>query len=190
MAERFSKLGQGNDYVVEYVQKFMAFSKFAPELVPNEDKKINKFIMGLRHAIHRVISVGGNSTLGEIMEAAKHTEYLDEDEAIKIKTFTYDGGGQLHGLPPRDFGHGHQRGRNFGLYYGGRGRGQGGSRWTYGSDNFVGKERDHETISQDSVAQPQRGSASTSGGAGAQSGGRGCWKCRQMSHHWHVYKTP
>lgn len=67
-------------------EKFGAYSSFAPELVPNEERKIQMFTMALRNAIRRVLPVSRGVTLGVVMEADKRTEFYDETEAERRKS--------------------------------------------------------------------------------------------------------
>lgn len=53
--ERFAKLVQGDDMVVNYAHKFVSFPRFAPKLVATEPQKVRMFILKLKSSIRRII---------------------------------------------------------------------------------------------------------------------------------------
>lgn len=46
MREEFSQLKQGEGSVAEYAKKFTTLSRFAPDLVVVESRKVKRFISG------------------------------------------------------------------------------------------------------------------------------------------------
>ena len=53
MAVEFHQLKQGDMTVLQYVTKFDRLSRYAPELIHTEQKKIIKFLKGLNPIIER-----------------------------------------------------------------------------------------------------------------------------------------
>ena len=57
MAVEFQLLKQGNMTVLQYVTKFERLSRYAPELVNTEEKKIIKFVEELTLLLRKMLSV-------------------------------------------------------------------------------------------------------------------------------------
>nr|XP_027088731.1 uncharacterized protein LOC113710083 [Coffea arabica] len=70
----FIKLRQGTLSVAEYEGKFTKFSKYAPELMVNEHKRIRRFVQGFNVEIHERLEAVQISTFTEALEKAQRVE--------------------------------------------------------------------------------------------------------------------
>ena len=66
----FIKLKQGLLSVVEYKGRFTKLSKFAPELVVTERKRMRKFIQGLNIEIQESLTAAQITTFTDALEKA------------------------------------------------------------------------------------------------------------------------
>ena len=69
--DKFIKLKQGTLSVIEYEGKFTKLSKYAPELVTNERRRIRRFIQGLNIEIQEGLIAAQISTFTETLEKAQ-----------------------------------------------------------------------------------------------------------------------
>ncbi|XP_071921769.1 uncharacterized protein [Coffea arabica] len=72
--DEFIKLRQGTLSVVEYEGKFTKLSKYAPELVTNERKRIRRFVQGLNVGIQEGLTESQISTFTKALEKAQRVE--------------------------------------------------------------------------------------------------------------------
>ena len=72
--DEFIKLKQGILSVVEYEGKFTKLSKYAPELVINERKRIRRFVQGFNVEIQESLAATQISTFTETLEKAQRVE--------------------------------------------------------------------------------------------------------------------
>ncbi|MQM15403.1 hypothetical protein Taro_048349, partial [Colocasia esculenta] len=62
MEHEFLTLTQGSMSVLEYEARFAELSKYAPHIVANEQRKVKKFIMGLKPSLRtRLVALGHRS---------------------------------------------------------------------------------------------------------------------------------
>ncbi|KMT13129.1 hypothetical protein BVRB_4g086710 [Beta vulgaris subsp. vulgaris] len=71
-ATEFDELKQGDMTVEQYYEKFVGLMKFAPELVPTEERKAIRFETGL--SLEVKLGLGGSTfrTLEEVYDRAAH----------------------------------------------------------------------------------------------------------------------
>ena len=81
--DEFIKLKQGTLSVAEYEGKFTKLSKYAPELVINERRRIRWFIQGLNVKIHERLVVAQISTFTEALEKSQRVENV----RMQVKDF-------------------------------------------------------------------------------------------------------
>ena len=74
MEDEFIKLRQGTSSVAEYEGKFTKLSKYAPELVTNERRRIRRFVQGLDVEIQEGLAAAQISTFTEVLEKAQRVE--------------------------------------------------------------------------------------------------------------------
>ncbi|XP_071933052.1 uncharacterized protein [Coffea arabica] len=79
--DEFIKLKQGTLSVSEYEGKFTKLSKYAPELVTNERKRIRRFVQGLNVEIHEGLAAAQIST--ETLEKAQRVK----NARMQVKDF-------------------------------------------------------------------------------------------------------
>nr|XP_027077740.1 uncharacterized protein LOC113701339 [Coffea arabica] len=72
--DEFIKLKQGTLSVAEYEGKFTKLSKYAPELVINERRRIRRFVQGLNVEIQEGLAAAQISTFTEVLEKAQRVE--------------------------------------------------------------------------------------------------------------------
>nr|XP_027122160.1 uncharacterized protein LOC113739113 [Coffea arabica] len=72
--DEFIKLRQGTSSVAEYDGKFTKLSKYAPELVTNERKRIRRFVQRLNVEIQEGLATAQISTFTEVLEKAQRVE--------------------------------------------------------------------------------------------------------------------
>ncbi|MQM14677.1 hypothetical protein Taro_047612 [Colocasia esculenta] len=86
MEQEFLTLTQGSMSVLEYEARFAELSKYAPHIVANEQRKVKKFIMGLKPSLRTRLVALGHRSMEEALSAAcmKEAEmevYLQEKRA-------------------------------------------------------------------------------------------------------------
>ncbi|XP_027167083.1 uncharacterized protein LOC113767103 [Coffea eugenioides] len=81
--DEFIKLKQGTLSVAEYEGKFTKLSKYAPELVTNERKRIRRFVQGLNVKIQEGLAAAQSSTFTEALEKAQRVE----SARMQVKNF-------------------------------------------------------------------------------------------------------
>jgi hypothetical protein len=100
-AREFSDLVQGSMTVEEYAAKFIELSRFAPHLIPNENKKVTKFQKGLNDKIRPHILAARVNTFAETVKRAMR---LEED-------FKYNHGSDESGKKQWSSGSQHGKGQ-------------------------------------------------------------------------------
>ncbi|MQM16713.1 hypothetical protein Taro_049672 [Colocasia esculenta] len=86
MEQKFLTLTQGSMRVLEYEARFAELSKYAPHIVVDEQRKIKKFIMGLKPSLRTRLVALGHRTMEEAlsvacMQEAEMEVYLEEKRA-------------------------------------------------------------------------------------------------------------
>ncbi|XP_027118577.2 uncharacterized protein [Coffea arabica] len=134
--DEFIKLRQGTSSVAEYETQFTRLSKFAPELVVSEQKRIRRFIQGLNVEIQKDLAAAQIDTFKDALEKAQRVEQARS----QVRTFQAKRRGASsstpsrgdQNVPPPKFGRGAGGGRITGIPRGGTssrgaqsGRGQG-----------------------------------------------------------------
>ncbi|XP_062085611.1 uncharacterized protein LOC133791708 [Humulus lupulus] len=77
--DEFITLTQGNSSVTEYARKFNRLAKFAPDTVPTETLRIQRFVKRLKPMIARVVKlVRGVTTYAETLKIALEAELSKE----------------------------------------------------------------------------------------------------------------
>ena len=69
--DEFIRLCQGTQTVAEYEIQFTRLSKFAPELVMIEQRKIRHFVQGLNVEIQKNLAVTQINTFSDVVEKAQ-----------------------------------------------------------------------------------------------------------------------
>ncbi|XP_071933704.1 uncharacterized protein [Coffea arabica] len=67
----FIKLRQGVSSVAEYETQFTKLSKFVPELIATEPRKVRRFMQGLNVEIHETLAAAQINTFTEVLEKAQ-----------------------------------------------------------------------------------------------------------------------
>ncbi|XP_027157100.1 uncharacterized protein LOC113758443 [Coffea eugenioides] len=70
----FIKLRQGMMSVTEYETQFTKLSKFAPELIATEPRKVRRFIQGLNVELQEALAAAQINTFTEVLEKAQRIE--------------------------------------------------------------------------------------------------------------------
>ncbi|XP_027155432.1 uncharacterized protein LOC113755699, partial [Coffea eugenioides] len=70
----FIRLRQGTLSVAEYETQFTKLSRFAPELVLTEQKRIRRFVQGLNVEIQEALAAAQLDTFGQTLEKAQRIE--------------------------------------------------------------------------------------------------------------------
>ncbi|KAK8942729.1 hypothetical protein KSP39_PZI009417 [Platanthera zijinensis] len=83
LAERFLSLQQPGRTVTEYEIEFSRLSLLAAEFVPDESKKISRFVKGLRHDFRQHVVAHGATTYAETVGAALKVEAIEMDRTAK-----------------------------------------------------------------------------------------------------------
>ncbi|KAK8928694.1 hypothetical protein KSP39_PZI017549 [Platanthera zijinensis] len=83
LAERFLSLQQPGRTVTEYEIEFSRLSLLAAEFVPDESKKISRFVKGLRHDFRQHVVAHGATTYAETVGAALKVEAIEMDRSAK-----------------------------------------------------------------------------------------------------------
>lgn len=65
--------------VLEYATRFHSLSRFAPELVPMEDKKCRRFEKGLHSPVKRLVMSNRVGKFSEIVECARGLELIKDE---------------------------------------------------------------------------------------------------------------
>ncbi|XP_027169479.1 uncharacterized protein LOC113769212 [Coffea eugenioides] len=86
--DEFIKLRQGTLSVAEYEGKFTKLSKYAPELVTNEQKRIRRFVQELNVEIQEGLAVVQISTFTEAFEKSQRVE----STRMQVRDFHYKKG--------------------------------------------------------------------------------------------------
>ena len=69
--DEFLRLRQGAHGVAEYESQFTKLSRFAPELVSTEPKRIRRFVQGLNVEIHEALAAAQLETFSQALEKAQ-----------------------------------------------------------------------------------------------------------------------
>ncbi|XP_027151966.1 uncharacterized protein LOC113780390 [Coffea eugenioides] len=72
--DEFIRLRQGTQMVAEYKSQFTRLSKFAPELILTEQRRVRRFIQGLNVEIQKDLAVAQINTFSEAVEKALRVE--------------------------------------------------------------------------------------------------------------------
>ncbi|MQL86842.1 hypothetical protein Taro_019378 [Colocasia esculenta] len=70
MEQEFLTLTQGSMSVLEYEARFVELSKYAPHIVEAEQRKVKKFIMGLKPSLRTGLVALGHRSMEEALSAA------------------------------------------------------------------------------------------------------------------------
>nr|XP_027082262.1 uncharacterized protein LOC113704571 [Coffea arabica] len=83
----FIKLRQGTLSVSEYETQFTKLSKFAPELIATEQRRVRRFVQGLNVEIQEALAAAQINTFTEVLEKAQRIEIarLISREAWKVE---------------------------------------------------------------------------------------------------------
>ncbi|XP_027122175.1 uncharacterized protein [Coffea arabica] len=81
--DEFIKLRQGSSSVAEYEGKFIKLSKYAPELVTNEQKRIRRFVQGLNVEIQEGLAAVQISMFTKVLGKAQRVE----SARLQVKDF-------------------------------------------------------------------------------------------------------
>ena len=76
------RLNQGLLSVVEYEKRFTKLSKFAPELVAMEHKKIRRFIQGLNVKIQESLTAAQITTFTDVLDKVQKIENAKSQSKI------------------------------------------------------------------------------------------------------------
>mgnify|MGYP004705640451 CR=1 FL=1 len=108
--DKVIKLRQGTFSVAEYEGKFTKLSKYAPELVINERKRIRRFVQGLNVEIQEGLAAAQISTFTEALEKAQRVEsarlQVRDFHTKKMNTPSYSYGQASKSAPPPKMGRG------------------------------------------------------------------------------------
>ncbi|XP_027067801.1 uncharacterized protein [Coffea arabica] len=99
MEDEFIKLCQGTSSVAEYETQFTRFSKFAPELVFSEQKRIRRFVQGLNVKIQKDLATAQIDTFKDALEKAQRVEQARFQSVPPPKFGRGAGGGRTTGTP-------------------------------------------------------------------------------------------
>ncbi|XP_071925688.1 uncharacterized protein [Coffea arabica] len=81
--DEFIRFRQGTQTVAEYESHFTRLSKFAPELIITEQRRIRRFIQGLNVEIQKDLAVAQLSTFSDAVEKAQRVE----DARLQVRNF-------------------------------------------------------------------------------------------------------
>ena len=81
--DEFIRLRQGAQSVAEYESQFTRLSKFAPELIMTEQRRIRRFIQGLNVEIQKDLAVAQINAFSEAVEKAQRVE----NARLQVKNF-------------------------------------------------------------------------------------------------------
>ncbi|XP_021737702.1 myb-like protein I [Chenopodium quinoa] len=76
-AQEFINLAMGDMSIFEYYNKFMTLSRFAPEVVPTEELKAQRFEHGLTDELQKDLAEIFFKTLDKVYERASHLYHLN-----------------------------------------------------------------------------------------------------------------
>nr|XP_027060701.1 uncharacterized protein LOC113687239 [Coffea arabica] len=102
----FIKLHQGTLSVFEYETHFTKLSKFAPELIAMEQRRVRRFVQGLNVKIQEALAAAQINTFTEVLVKAQRIKIASSkvrDFHAKRRSMPAGGQGQLHddlGMPP------------------------------------------------------------------------------------------
>ncbi|XP_027156852.1 uncharacterized protein LOC113758021 [Coffea eugenioides] len=146
--DEFIRLRQGTQSVAEYESQFTRLSKFAPELILTEQRRVRRFIQGLNVEIQKDLAVAQINTFSDAVEKALRVENARlqvRNFQVKKRGFSASSSTQGDkGTPPK-FGRGAGGGRQPGMTRGTPPR---------GGHNGRGPQRN---VSQGSSASVARG---------------------------------
>ena len=66
----FIKFRQGTLSIAEYETQFTKLSKFAPELIATEQRRVRRFVQGLNVEIQEALAAAQINTFTEVLEKA------------------------------------------------------------------------------------------------------------------------
>ena len=72
--DEFIRLRQGTQSVAEYESQFTRLSKFAPELIMTEQRRVRRFIQGLNVEIQKDLAVAQINSFSDAVEKALRAE--------------------------------------------------------------------------------------------------------------------
>ncbi|XP_027127781.1 uncharacterized protein [Coffea arabica] len=146
--DEFIRLRQGTQSVAEYESQFTRLSKFAPELILTEQRRVRRFIQGLNVEIQKDLAVAQINIFSDAVEKALRVENARlqvRNFQVKKRGFSASSSNQGDkGTPPK-FGRGAGGGRQPGMTRGTPPR---------GGHNGRGPQR---SVSQGSSASVARG---------------------------------
>ncbi|XP_071905688.1 uncharacterized protein [Coffea arabica] len=146
--DEFIRLRQGTQSVAEYESQFTRLSKFAPELILTEQRRVRRFIQGLNVEIQKDLAVAQINIFSDAVEKALRVENARlqvRNFQVKKRGFSASSSTQGDkGAPPK-FGRGAGGGRQSGMTRGTPPR---------GGHNGRGPQR---SVSQGSSASVTRG---------------------------------
>ncbi|XP_027172053.1 uncharacterized protein LOC113771683 [Coffea eugenioides] len=146
--DEFIRLRQGTQSVAEYESQFTRLSKFAPELILTEQRRVRRFIQGLNVEIQKDLAVAQINIFSDAVEKALRVENARlqvRNFQVKKRGFSASSSTQGDkGTPPK-FGRGAGGGRQSGMTRGTPPR---------GGHNGRGPQR---SVSQGSSASVARG---------------------------------
>nr|XP_027066202.1 uncharacterized protein LOC113692058 [Coffea arabica] len=116
--DEFIRLRQGTQSVAEYESQFTRLSKFAPELILTEQRRVQRFIQGLNVEIQKDLAVAQINTFSDAVEKALRVENARlqvRNFQVKKRGFSASSSTQGDkGTPPK-FGRGARGGRQPGM---------------------------------------------------------------------------
>ena len=83
MEDNFIKLHQGALIVSEYKTQFTKLSKFAPELIAAEQRRVRRFVQRLNIKIQEVLAAAQINTFMEVIEKVQRIEIA----RVQVKIF-------------------------------------------------------------------------------------------------------
>ncbi|XP_027171662.1 uncharacterized protein LOC113771260 [Coffea eugenioides] len=108
--DEFRKLRQVASSVADYDGRFTKFSRYAPELVTNEWRRIRRIVQGLNVEIHEGLATAQISTFTEPLEKAQRVEsarlQVRDFHTKKWSTPNYSSGQASKSAPPPKMGRG------------------------------------------------------------------------------------
>ncbi|XP_027155741.1 uncharacterized protein LOC113756170 [Coffea eugenioides] len=105
--DEFIRLRQGPLSVAEYETQFIKLSRFAPELVLTDRKRIRRFVQGLNVEIQEALAAAQLDTFSQTLEKAQRIETarsqvkaFRDQKRTPSDTYTYTGGQSPRNEPP------------------------------------------------------------------------------------------
>ncbi|KAH6800834.1 hypothetical protein C2S52_001298 [Perilla frutescens var. hirtella] len=124
----FWNLKQGNKSIADYDLQFNRLSRYTPQTVDTEEKRIEKFHMGLKPEIGTALIGKDDTSYGQILgwalsiEAMQGTSKTSASQpAVGDQKGKRKWEGPQQGYPGKNFQHNYQGGRNFGTRPAGQG---------------------------------------------------------------------